>query len=132
MAKSCGIEIPAGVNVSYYHKTITYSAENIRISVLKDDFWSPFGVFYNISIEVGKYYDSVLVYKNGWIHSVPKEMKDFVNSHSTRVNEINKHYKSLDVKNKYRDQERRNKLAEKNKKLKQHEDEKNKLLSMFK
>lgn len=136
MAKKCGLELPDGVFADIYsycnQDSVSYKSENIEIVIKKDDFWQPFFDTYNTYIYVEPPSSPfILVYRDGWVHSVPYEMKKAVRVQIKKIKEMIKVYKKNRVRKTYLNMITVNEREVKNKKIKAYEEEKKTLLNMF-
>lgn len=112
-----GHQLPDGTLIKYgrfaFDNYTLYANNDISITVAVDD--DPFIDIFNITILI----DHIVVYQDGWIHNVPKEMKEFVYNHIKKLNDFNKQCKQDNVYKTYKQQlkkaEQEKKLAKKQK-----------------
>lgn len=111
-----------------WNNFISFKRNDFSFVISATNQYSIFFYIYNVKIWV----DDVLVYKNGWKHHVPTEMKNKLKETIKEILLINKEYKKLKLKKMYKENQKLLKLKERQQDKENYEKEQQYLLTKFK
>lgn len=128
MAKSVGYKTPEIVRneIGYwgFENFMCFKEGDFYFRVEHDQ--SLFGL-HTVIIDV----DRIKVYEDGWIHTVPKEMRQKIKESVGQLKAYNLKCKENKLKRTYFEYQKRIKLEQKQSEIKKYEDEKRKLIEKF-
>lgn len=128
-AEKVGYYKPENTYISWgywsFENFVVYRKDNTRIKVAHGE-----GLFdgYEITVTI----EDILVYESGWIHSVPKKMKDHVFSIVKELKSYNKDCKSEKIHKQLKQLIEQKRLRDEEKKAAKFKEESDKLKSIFK
>lgn len=104
-----------------------FQKDKLKINIRYDDFYMLFG---GHIIKI--YIEGIKVYGNGWEHKVPKEMISYIKNNLSEIKQFNIQCKENCLVKSYKQHKKAKELESKNKAIKNHEEEKQRLINIFK
>ena len=107
---------------------LIFQKDIIKIKIRYDEYGSLISGSYVIEISI----KDIKVYDGEWLHKIPKEMIEYINSILKEINIYNKLCNKNEITKSYNEMLKVKKLEEYQKSIQKHEDEKRRLLDIFK